>query len=428
MHISQKEVLIGKYKHAAYKPCYWTEQSLRTGGRRQCYKHPFGIKSHLCIQSTSFRGCNIACSFCWRDVEGRQHSFQKTDEPFEIAKQLINEQCFIIEHSLPDALSNYDNMIALVHELGKGKSSLQYLARECRISRQKAEDALIDLKNAGVVEQLAFDNKGYALSNEFAKLGRRRALSLNESKDLVETFVASRKDIIDVHLEATKPKHVAISYDGEPTMYTRLPELISEFRKRGISTFVVTNGTFPERIIEMQGTGTLPTQLYVTMAAPDKETYLRVCSSMKPYFPVHEDHWERLSRTLALLSSLDCRTVIRITSVRGVNMIKPELYRKKVLSANPSFLEVKGFSISGNAPRISERLGETDLGANDPALYKIAFQYAPTHEEIMDFARAISSDFSLFPMISESKLNREVLMNVGWKDPSNVKIDFSSEL
>ncbi|HXQ91558.1 MAG TPA: hypothetical protein VN739_01030, partial [Nitrososphaerales archaeon] len=76
--------MIGKYKHAAYKPCYWTEQSLRTGGRRQCYKHDFGIKSHQCIQSTSFRGCNIACSFCWRDVEGRQHSFQKLDEPVEI--------------------------------------------------------------------------------------------------------------------------------------------------------------------------------------------------------------------------------------------------------------------------------------------------------------------------------------------------------
>ncbi len=291
MHLSEHEVLIGKYKHAAYKTCYWTAQSLRTGGRRQCYKHGFGIKSHLCIQSTSFRGCNIACSFCWRDGEGRQHSYEKTDGPQEIAEQLIHEQEYIIEKSLPDALSNYDNMIALVCELSKCNSStIQDLAETCRISRQRTEDALIDLKNANVVDQLVSDRKKYSLSKEFSHVARRE-LSLEESRDLVEKRVASKKDIIDVHLESAKPKHVAISYDGEPTMYSRLPELISEFRKRGISTFVVTNGTFPERITRMQESGTLPTQLYVTMAAPDKETYLKVCSSVKPFFPIHDDHW-----------------------------------------------------------------------------------------------------------------------------------------
>ncbi len=424
MHPSQKEILIGKYKHAAYKMCYWTEQSLRTGGRRQCYKHGFGIKSHLCIQSTSFQGCNIACSFCWRDVEGRQHSFQKTDEPDEIAEQLIEEQTLVIERSLPEALSNYENMIMLVCELSKGNSKLSDLAEQCKISRQKTEDALIDLKNSGVVEQKTPDRKSYSLSKKY----KTKELFFDESRDIVEKFVASKEDIIDVHLEAAKPKHVAISYDGEPTMYTRIGELIDEFSHRGISTFVVTNGTFPERIMEMKENGTLPTQLYVTLAAPDKETYLRVCSSVKPYFPVHDDHWDRLNRTLGLLSSLSCRTVVRITSVRGVNMIKPELYREKMQKANPSFLEVKGFSISGNAPRISERLGETNLRASDPALYKIAFQYAPTHQEIMDFARAISMDFTKFPLISESKLNRQVLMNVGWHNPSSVGIDFASEI
>ncbi len=426
MHLAEREILIGKYKHAAYKTCYWTAQSLRTGGRRQCYKHGFGIKSHLCIQSTSFRGCNIACTFCWRDVEGRQHSFQKLDEPEKIAEQLIREQSHIIEQSLPEALSNYENMVSIVHTLSKGNSTIPELAESCKVSRQRTEDALIDLKNAGVVIQLISGRKTYALSKEICQ--EDNVFSYEESRELVERLVASRKGIIDVHLEAAKPKHVAISYDGEPTMYTRLPELITEFRRRGISTFVVTNGTFPERIEEMQQTGTLPTQLYVTMAAPDKETYMRVCSSIKPYFPVHNDHWGRLNHTLGLLSSLDCRTVIRITSVRGVNMIKPEVYRKKVKKANPSFLEVKGFSISGNAPRISERLGETDLGPTDPALYKIAFRYAPTHDECMAFAKAISNDFSLFPLVSESRLNRQVLVSVAWQSPNNVEIDMEKDL
>src|SRR5579872_7168493 len=233
MHLSQREILIGKYKHAAYKACYWTEQSLRTGGRRHCYKHHFGIKSHLCIQSTSFRGCNIACSFCWRDVEGRQHAFEKMDEPSEIAEELVSAQSQIIEESLPDALSNHENMTRIVYELSKGAKTIPELSGACEISRQRAEDAIIDLKNAGVVSS---KEKRYSLASSICPT---ESLSLQDSFDLVERLVASRKEIIDVHLEAGKPKHVAISYDGEPTMYTRLPELISEFRKRGISTFLV---------------------------------------------------------------------------------------------------------------------------------------------------------------------------------------------
>ncbi|MGH2638902.1 MAG: 4-demethylwyosine synthase TYW1, partial [Rhabdochlamydiaceae bacterium] len=186
-------------------------------------------------------------------------------------------------------------------------------------------------------------------------------------------------------------------------------------------------GTFPERIRELKEKGNLPTQLYVTMAAPDRETYLKVCSSVKPYFPVHEEHWERLGKTLGMLSSLGCRTVIRITSVRGVNMINPEGYRKIIQSANPSFLEVKGFSISGNAPRISERLGRTNSGYNDPNLMRTALEYAPTHEEMLEFAKGISDDFRLFPLISQSELNREVLMAVSWSN-KDVAIDFQHEL
>lgn len=417
-----KPILIGKYKHAAYKPCYWTAQSLRTGGRRQCYKHNFGIESHQCIQSTSFRGCNIACSFCWRDVEGRQHSFEKLDDPSEIATELIDTQTSLIQHSLPSALENYDIMVKIVRILSSGKCSLPDLAEKCETSRQKTDDALIDLKNANVVVksvQKVLELKEGVVSH---------FLSDAESIEIVEKLVASREGIINVHLEAAKPKHVAISYDGEPTMYTRLGELISEFKKRGISTFVVTNGTFPERIMEMKETGNLPTQLYVTMAAPDKETYLRVCSSVKPYFPVHADHWERLDKTLGLLSSLDCRTVIRITSVRGVNMISPELYRERIKKSNPSFLEVKGFSITGNAPRISERLGVTSIGEKNTELYKIAFQYAPTHEEMIKFASDISDNYNLFPLVSQSRINRQILMNVGWGDRNSVAIDFENEL
>jgi len=346
------------------------------------------------------------------------------DEPVEIADQLILEQTAIIEQHLPFALDNYDNMIKVVHVLGTDRVSLSIpeIAERGGISRMRVKDAINDLKNAGIINESK--RKQYVIRKDLAEAAR----SQDSSRDVVEKLVASKQDIIDVHVEAAKPKHVAISYDGEPTMYRRIGELIQEFRKREISTFVVTNGTFPERIKELQETDNLPTQLYVTLAAPNKETYVRVCSSVKPFFPVHEEHWERLNLTLSMLSSLKCRTVIRITSVRGVNMINPEEYRKIIQSSGPSFLEVKGFSISGNAPKISERLGETKLGFKDPTLMQRALTYAPTHDEIVRFAKEISISYDLFPLISQSELNRQVLMSVGWNNTQNVAIDFQNEL
>jgi len=329
-----------------------------------------------------------------------------------------------VQH-LPFALDNYENMIKVICTLGsKNVTSLSIpeIAERSSISRMRVKDALNDLRNADVVEEN--DGKTFSLRQDLTGT----VFSSDSARGLVERCVASRKDIIDVHLEAVTPKHIAISYDGEPTMYRRIGELISEFRRRDISTFVVTNGTFPERIRELDETGNLPTQLYVTLAAPDKELYMHVCSSVKPYFPVNEDHWERLNQTLSMLATLKCRTVIRITSVRGVNMVKAETYRELVQKSNPSFLEVKGFSISGNAPRISERLGETDLGYNDPNLMKGALAYAPTHEEIVEFAKDISADYSLFPFVSQSELNRQVLMSVNWAASENVAIDFENEL
>jgi Radical SAM superfamily len=359
-------------------------------------------------------------------VEGRQHSFPQLDEPGEIAEQLVLEQRAIIEQHLPFALDNYENMIRVVHTLGKQYPlflSIPEIAMESGISRMRVKDALNDLRNAEVVFE---SERGLCIREDLVS---EAGSSSESSREIVERLVASRKEIIDVHLEAATPKHVAISYDGEPTMYRRIGELISEFRKRNISTFVVTNGTFPERLREMNDTGNLPTQLYVTLAAPDKELYMKVCSSVKPFFQVNEDHWERLNQTLTLLSSLKCRTVIRITSVRGVNMIHPQSYRELVQKAQPNFLEVKGFSISGNAPRISERLGVTDLGPKDPSLLQNALTYAPTHEEIVEFAKGISEDFSLFPLISQSELNRQVLMRANWSgERDDVAIDFENEL
>lgn len=51
--------------HSGVKICRWTKSALR--GRGSCYKNSFyGIKSHLCMETTPALSCSNKCVFCWR--------------------------------------------------------------------------------------------------------------------------------------------------------------------------------------------------------------------------------------------------------------------------------------------------------------------------------------------------------------------------
>ncbi len=134
--------------------------------------------------------------------------------------------------------------------------------------------------------------------------------------------------------QARHPRHVAISLAGEPTLYPRLGELIAGYHRRGMTTFLVTNGTNPQALANLDP---LPTQLYVTVAAPSKEIFQRLVS------PVMPDSWERLHQTLALLPSLSCRTVLRHTLVEGYNLGWELEYARIDAIGAPHFVECKGY-------------------------------------------------------------------------------------
>ena len=164
--------------------------------------------------------------------------------------------------------------------------------------------------------------------------------------------------------EAMEPKHVAISLIGEPTLYPRLGELIEEYHKRGFTTFLVTNGTMPE---VLENLDPLPTQLYVTVAAPNEEIYKRLL------VPLIKNGWDRLKRTLELLPSLDTRKVIRHTLVKGWNMEGyEEEYAKLDMIAEPHFIEPKAYVFVGYS---RERL---------------TIENMPSHSEIQNFARKLA--------------------------------------
>lgn len=48
--------------------------------------------------------------------------------------------------------------------------------------------------------------------------------------------------------EGMTPRHCALSLVGEPIMYPEINTLVDELHKRRISTFLVTNAQFPDKI------------------------------------------------------------------------------------------------------------------------------------------------------------------------------------
>ena len=187
--------------------------------------------------------------------------------------------------------------------------------------------------------------------------------------------------------EAQDIKHVAISLNGESMAYPHIGELISELKKQGKTTFLVTNGTFPSTLRTMIQKGQLPTQIYVSVEAPNKELYKIIDR------PIYEDTWYRLLETLSILKEINgmTRTVIRLTLVKGINMVESEGYAKIIMLAEPKFLEIKGYSHVGAS---RQRLESENM---------------PIHDEVRSFAIEIGRHCG-YNLIDEQSVSRVVLM------------------
>jgi tRNA wybutosine-synthesizing protein 1 len=187
--------------------------------------------------------------------------------------------------------------------------------------------------------------------------------------------------------EAQEPNQIAISLDGEPTMYPHLGELIKEYNKKA-TTFLVTNGLLPERLEKLEP---LPTQLYLSLYGPDKQTH------QKTNLPLTKDSWEKLNQSLELFPSLDTRKVIRLTLVKGINMKEPEKYAELIKKAEPDFIEAKGYMFVGGSRQ------------------RLAIENMPTHDEIVYFANELNKSLG-YNLIGEKKDSRVVLLSSGEKD------------
>jgi tRNA wybutosine-synthesizing protein 1 len=183
--------------------------------------------------------------------------------------------------------------------------------------------------------------------------------------------------------EAYRPRHVAISLTGEPLMYEPLGELLRTLHSKGLTTFLVSNGTLPEKLSKL---GQEPTQLYTSVCAPNEEVFKRVC---RPQIP---DAWKRLNETLAFLPSFRCPTVIRSTLIKDHNMEDIEGYAKLVSKAEPTYIEAKAYM----------HVGYSGL--------RLGFDKMPSHKDIFDFALRLSEKTG-YKILDESPDSRVVLLS-----------------
>ncbi len=183
--------------------------------------------------------------------------------------------------------------------------------------------------------------------------------------------------------EALTPRHAAISLTGEPTLYGYLGELISAFHRRRFTTFLVTNGTLPSALTKLDEE---PTQLYISLSAPDEETYQQVCR------PQTANSWKRINETLELLASFECPKVIRITSVRKLNMKNTEDYARLIRKAEPTYIEPKAYMHIGYSRQ------------------RLSYENMPTHNDMREFAARLAAETS-YNIIDESRESRVVLLS-----------------
>ncbi|MBN1322503.1 MAG: 4-demethylwyosine synthase TYW1 [Methanotrichaceae archaeon] len=186
--------------------------------------------------------------------------------------------------------------------------------------------------------------------------------------------------------EARHPAQVAISLMGEPTFYPHLDRLIQEINRRGMTSFLVSNGSHPDVLARVR-----PTQLYVSLNAIDRDHHRRVSNP-------REDTWDRILESLSLISDHPSRTVVRLTLARNHNIEDHEGFAKLLETARPDFVEVKAYMHLG---RSRDRLERESM---------------PNHGEIMEFSRKLATHLG-YEMVADVPLSRVALLSRSSVEP-----------
>jgi tRNA wybutosine-synthesizing protein 1 len=213
---------------------------------------------------------------------------------------------------------------------------------------------------------------------------------LEERRKLIVGFYGSEginKSKLD---ESLFPEHYAISLSGEPTMYPKLPDLIKYLfsLKATKSIFLVTNGQEPEMLQRLSEEDALPTQLYLSTNASNKNMFYKING------PKYKDAWERWLKSLELVSQLRTRTVLRFTLIRDFNTDLNYLddFANLVKIGSPHFIELKSYMHVGMSTNRLEQSNMLEMA------------------EVKKFAEGLKSKLSNYSYVDESIPSRIVLL------------------
>lgn len=165
---------------------------------------------------------------------------------------------------------------------------------------------------------------------------------------LVESALAGHRGMIkqmkgvpgvqpDRYTEAMNVKHCALSLVGEPIMYPEICQFVNLLHQKHISTFMVTNAQFPDKIKQLAPV----TQLYVSIDAATKEELRKIDR------PIFDDFWERMLDCIKEIGLKYQRTVFRLTLVNEYNVSSLSEWAQLVHLGKPDFIEVKGVTFCG---------------------------------------------------------------------------------
>ena len=205
---------------------------------------------------------------------------------------------------------------------------------------------------------------------------------IEAQRNLLCGFFGNSQSDLEKLKECKDPTNAAISLAGEPMLYPLINDLITEFKKQNFTTFLVSNGMTPHRL---ENLSMEPTQLYLSLDAPTEKIYQELCQ------PQVKKGWKQLNKSLDLLTSFNCRTVIRMTCVKDYNMTLPEEYAKMINRSNPDFVEVKAYMYVGSSRK------------------RLKLDNMPHFSEIQDFANSVA-ELCNMDIINESQESRVVLL------------------
>jgi tRNA wybutosine-synthesizing protein 1 len=224
---------------------------------------------------------------------------------------------------------------------------------------------------------------------------------VDEPEIIVEKLMSERKKLImgyygnpkndKVRLdESLLPAHYAISLSGEPTMYPKLPQLIKYLKslRPTKSIFLVTNGQEPDMLRRLEKEDALPTQIYLSTNASNKKIFYQINR------PRLKDAWERWLDSLRFLHTVNTRTVLRMTLIRGYNNRSDFVneFAEMVTQGSPHFVELKSYMHIGMS---NQRLEQNHM--------------LEMHE-VMSFANKLCKKMQAFKVMDESEISRIVVL------------------